>query len=112
MPTPQFPSKTVDEVRNCRLSLANKLDVGEVVSATTALTVTIVQGTSALIVSSVAVSTAALTVNGSSNAAGQVVTWIVSAGLAYTNYKLKVAAPTDAGQTLTEVCALRVDPST
>ncbi len=109
---PQVNTKTVDEVRNCRVSFAGKLDTGEVITPSSSVTVTIVAGTSALTISTIGVSTGALTVNGSSNTAGQVVTFIASAGVAYEEYKLRVSGPTDAGQTVSTICQLNVEPST
>ena len=108
---PQLNTKTVSEVRKSRVSFSSKLDTGELIAASSNITVTIVQGTTALIVSTVAVSTSALTVNGSTHVAGQVATFIVSAGLANTRYELSVVAVTDAGQTVSTICPLFVEAS-
>ncbi len=107
---PQLNRMATGETRNCRVSFLNKLDSGEVISPTSSVSVSIVQGTSALVLSSIGVSTGALTVNGSSNTAGQVVTFIATASIA-TRYELRVQAATDAGQTVSTICPLVVEAS-
>lgn len=107
---PQLNTMTSGEVRNCRVSMASKLDVGETISGSSVVTVSIVQGTSLLVVSTIGVSTGALTVNGSSNSAGQVVTFIASS-TSPARYELLVSAQTSLGQTINTICPLLVEAS-
>jgi hypothetical protein len=108
--SPQLNTMASGEVRNCRVSFASKLDVGETVSGSSVVTISIVQGTTLLVVSTVGVSTGALTVNGSSNSAGQVVTFIASS-TSPDRYEVLVSAQTSLGQTINTICPLLVEAS-
>lgn len=107
---PQLNRMTSGEVRNCRVSMASKLDTGETITPSSGVVISIVQGTSALIVTTVGVSTGALVVNGSSNSAGQVVTFVAGSTVP-ARYELRVSAQTSLGQTINTICPLLVEAS-
>ncbi len=89
---PQIQCKTANEVRLVAVSFQGKLDSGELLTGTpTIVEVT----TSALTLANKAVSTAALTIDGVSNATGEAVQFSVSGGTAGTQYTINVQVGTD-----------------
>ena len=88
---PQRPSKTASEVRNVAVSFVGKLDSGELLTGSP----TVAESTGDLAIANVAVSTAALTINGASVAAGAAVQFSVSGGTAGTTYVITIACGTD-----------------
>jgi hypothetical protein len=106
----QVQYKGTDEVLNARLDMQGKLESGETLTGTP--TVTIIGGSTLIVISSISVSTGALTVNGSTCSAGQVIQFVVTGGVANTRYVLKALASTTAGQTIGEKCPLIVEAST
>lgn len=104
---PQRPLIRVGEVRNAAISLAGKLDAGESLTGTP----TVTPSPASLTISSVAVSTAELDINGKSVAAGLAVTCRIDAtgALDKTTYELLVAAATDATPAQTVIARIKLD---
>lgn len=104
---PQIQCKTASESRNVAVSFQGKLDSGELLTGTP--TVTEVT-TSDLTLSSKAVSTTALTIDGVSNAVGEAVTFNVSGGTAGETYTIFISAGTNStpAQTLISNVTLEV----
>lgn len=98
---PQKPTIAVGEIRNVAVSFADVLDSGELLTGTpTVVEVT----TTDLTLSSKAVNTAALTINGESVAIGKAVQFRVSGQLvANSPYTIKITVSTDASPAQTLV---------
>lgn len=92
----EVPIKMANEIRTGRIDLTNDLDEGETCGGTP----TITASSSGLVISSVTVSTAALTILSSSVATGQAVSFIASAGTAGKEYDLLLSSTTSRGQTV------------
>ena len=94
----QQPPTAAGDVRNGSCSFAGQLDSGELLTGTPTVEE---QTTSDLTITSEAVSTEALTINGISVAAGEAVQFTFS-GMTTANspYTLKVTVSTDGSQTL------------
>lgn len=104
---PQRRTKTAGETRNVAVSFVDVLDEAELLTGTP----TVVEVTSTdLTLTNKAVNGAAMTVNGVSCLAGQVVTFTVAGGAADTDYQIRITAGTDAShpQTLQATVRLRV----
>ncbi len=108
----QVNFKSAASVRNAKVSFADVLDGGERFTGTPS--VTIIGGSTLLVVSSIAFSTGATVVDGSTCSAGQVILFNVSGGVANTRYEIYVSCGTDAtpAQTLDAKCPLIVEAST
>lgn len=108
----QVNFKSAASVRNAKVAFSDVLDGGERFTGTP--TVTIIGGSTAIVVSSISVSTGGTMVNGSTCSAGQVILFNVSGGVANTRYELYVSCVTDAtpAQTLDAKCPLIVEAST
>lgn len=104
---PQRRTKTAGETRNVAVSFVDVLDVGELLTGTpTVLEVT----TTDLTLTNKAVNSQAMTVNGASCVAGQVVTFTVAGGTAGTSYDIRITVSTNASnaQTLQATVRLKV----
>lgn len=100
--------KHVSEVRNAAVSFVGELDVGEnLTGVPTAVEI----GTTDLVITNVAISLVALTINDRAVPIGRAVQFSVSGGLAGTTYDVRVTATTDAtpSQTLIVNTVLNVD---
>lgn len=102
---PQRPVMVSGEVRADSVSFAGKLDQGELLTGTPTLAVS----PSGLTVSSPAVSTTALTVNGRQVAIGRAVQFTVTGGTAGVEYTVTVTVSTTNGQTLKGRCLIAVE---
>lgn len=100
----EVPIKMANEVRTGRIDLTDDLDAGETCGGTP----TITASSSGLVITSVLVSTAALTVLSSSVAIGQAVSFIMSGGTADKDYSLLLSSTTSGGQTINWRGKLRV----
>jgi len=103
----QIQCKTASEVRVAAVSFQGKLDSGELLTGTpTVVEVT----TSDLTLGDKAVSTTALTIDGTSNAIGEAVVFSITGGTAGTAYTIKVTCGTDStpAQTLITNVTLEV----
>ena len=103
----EIPCKSTNEIRLASVDFQDKLDSGELLTGTpTAAEVT----TSDLTLDTVAVNTAALTVNGRSVAIGQGVQFRIQSGTAGTTYTILLTATTDSNpaQTFKELVRIRV----
>lgn len=90
---PQKPTVAPGEVRNFAVSFANVLDSGELLAGTPTVEE---ETTTDLTIASNVVSTAALTINGSSVAAGAAVQFKASGFVDGTSYRIKITVATDA----------------
>lgn len=91
---PQKRFKAVSEVRNVVVSFVGRLDSGELLTGVPTLSVS---PATDLTFSSIAVSTAALTINGSTVSTGQAVQFAATAGTtANSPYTITVTVATDA----------------
>lgn len=101
MPTraPQQPEQSINEVRFHAVSFAGKLDDGELLTGTPTITEV---DTTDLVITSKAVSTTALVINGVSVPAGMAVQCKIdgSGMTARQAYRVYIQCDTDAGQTL------------
>lgn len=100
----EVPVKMVNEIRTGRIDLTDDLSAGETCGGTP----TITASSSGLTISSITVSTAALTVLSSSVVAGQAVSFIASGGTAGKEYDLLLSSTTSQGQTINWRGRLRV----
>lgn len=100
----EVPIKLVNEIRTGRIDLSDDLDTGETCGGSP----TVTASSSGLVISSVTVSTAALTVLSSSVSAGQAISFITSAGTAGKEYDLLLSSTTSNGQTINWRGRLRV----
>lgn len=107
---PQVYVKAVGEVRNVFADLTGVLSTTETISSTTALVVT--DATSGLSFGTISPTTAGLTINGTTVAAGQAVQFSVAGGTSGNTYYMRVVAPTSLGQTLYRFLQLRVRGNT
>lgn len=90
---PQIPTKTESETLNGAISFVNRLDSGELLTGTPAITEI---GTSDLTITNNVVNTAQLIINNETVAIGQAVQYSISGGNANTTYILSVSCGTDA----------------
>ena len=100
----EVPIKMANEIRTGRIDLTDDLDTGETCGGTP----TITASSSGLVITSVTVSTAALTILSSSVATGQAVSFIMTAGTAGEEYDLLLSSITSNGQTINWRGKLRV----
>ena len=107
---PQRNSKTVSEVRNVAVSFSGKLDSGELLTGTPAITEVSASSPQALTFSNIAISTAILTINDISTPIAEAVQFKVSGGVANTTYTIKIVIGTDStpAQTLYGSIILKV----
>lgn len=108
---PQVPTVVVGETRNGRLSFANLLDSGELLTGTPTLTEI---GTTHMTFSNVSVTTAAMEVNDVQESAGTVVTFKVVGFQGDRMYRVIATAPTNStpAQELKKIFHLICAPST
>ncbi len=97
--------KTPTEVRNVRVAVRDLMATGAVANGTP----TAVASPSGLTTSSVAVSAGALTIDGESYTAGQVITFVVSGGTSGTVYEVLITFTTDDSETLTRYVYISVE---
>lgn len=100
----EIPKKMTGEVLVGGIDCTNRLATGETLGGTP----TITASSSGLVISSVAVSTLAMTINSSTVVLGQAVTFVMSGGTAGELYSLLFSSTTSGGQTINERIALRV----
>jgi len=100
----EIPQKLTGEVLVGGIDCTNRLGSGETLGGTP----TITASSSGLVISSVAVSTLAMTINNSTVATGQAVTFVMSAGTAGELYTMLFSSTTSGGQTINERIAIRV----
>ena len=100
----EVPQKLTGEVLVGAIDCTNRLGSGETLGGTP----TITASSSGLVVSSVAVSTIAMTINNSTVSLGQAVTFVMSSGTAGELYSLLMSSTTSGGQTINERIAVRV----
>lgn len=106
MTCPQVNVMKVGEVRNCALSMLNKLRSGELLTGTPDVTAT----PSGLTIENESINTLAMSVNGIANAVGQVALYTVSGGEAGVTYRITVSCDTTSapGERLAEDAILQV----
>jgi len=97
---PQVPTQSVNEERFHAISFSGKLDVGELLTGTPTITEINPASPSVLTITSKAVNTVALTVNGLTVPIGEAVQCkVVGAGMTPgVRYRILVVCSTDAGQ--------------
>lgn len=107
---PQRNTKTVSEVRNVAISFSGKLDSGELLTGTPAITEVGASSPQALTFTNIAVSTAIQDINDISTPIGEAVQFSVSGGVANAVYTIEIACATDStpAQTLYGSITLRV----
>lgn len=99
-----IPSKLTAEVLVGAIDCTNRLRSGELLAGTP----TITASSSGLVIASVSVSTAAMTINNSTVSAYNSVTFVMSGGTVGELYSLLLSSTTSGGQTINERVALRV----
>ena len=100
----EIPQKLAGEVLVGAIDCTNRLTSGETLGGTP----TITASSSGLVISSVAVSTLAMTINNSTVSLGQAVLFVMSSGTAGELYSLLMSSTTSGGQTINERIAVRV----
>lgn len=103
----QIPELAVAEVRNCRVSFADKLDKGTTNELLTGTPTIAEQTTSDLTISNVSLNSAAVTMFGESIAANKVVQFKVIGQQANTVYEILVTASSDASPAQTFKLTIR-----
>jgi len=104
---PQRHSKTESEIRNIALDMRGKLDAGELLTGTPTIEEV---DTTDLTLSSKALNTAIITVNGLQVPVSQAIQFLVTGGTAGTTYTIRVTVTTTStpAQTLIENLHLKV----